>query len=542
VGEYQIEVSSSGYKTTAEHASVMPSFSQFNVYVYVSKESEAADEGARSKSAIAPRVQSEMDKGVEKMKHQQFDAARSHFEKAAKLAPGNADVPYLLGMLEYYQNHLDLACTQFERTIAMNPAHERALLTLGEIQLRRGLPLQGARTLEKAYLMNGADWRTHYLLAFAYAEQKEFEKAQTHAQRAGELAKERGAPARVLMGRILASQNKIAEARDAFSGVVRDFPNDAAAKEATAALAVLDKPVLVATTAPVAGSLERPSLPPEATSGLPALPTSRAVIRPWAPPDVDAKEYNLAPDVACSMEQVLQRTQGRIVKQMSNFEKFMATEHIEHQDVDANGNSGLVKAKDFTYLVFIRRGQKNSFFLDEERDGGENLSQFPTALASHGLVGLGVFLFTPEYQNDVSYTCAGLGEWRGQAAWEIRFEQRREVESRLMTWKNSRGVFPVPLKGRVWIAANSYDLLHIETDLREAVPQLELERDHLVIDYGPVKFEHGKTALWLPWYAELYLQVHGRRYHHRHTLTNYALFSVDTEHQIKGPKEPRKDD
>ena len=89
----------------------------------------------------------------------------------------------------------------------------------------------------------------------------------------------------------------------------------------------------------------------------------------------------------------------------------------------------------------------------------------------------------------------------------------------------------------MWVAANSYDLLHIETDLREPIPQLELDRDHLIIDYGPVKFDHGKTSLWLPWYAELYMQVHGKRYHHRHTLTNYALFSVDTNHQIDAPKD-----
>ena len=163
--------------------------------------------------------------------------------------------------------------------------------------------------------------------------------------------------------------------------------------------------------------------------------------------------------------------------------------------------------------------------------------RFPTSLASRGLVGLGVFLFDPDYQNGLTYKCEGLGEWRGQAAWEIRFEERREVESRLMTWKNNRGTFPVALKGRVWVAANSYDLLHIETDLREPIPQLELDRDHLIIDYGPVKFDHGKTSLWLPWYAELYMQVHGKRYHHRHTLTNYALFSVDTNHQIDAPKD-----
>src|SRR4029077_8074480 len=99
--------------------------------------------------------------------------------------------------------------------------------------------------------------------------------------------------------------------------------------------------------------------------------------------------------------------------------------------------------KDFNYMVFIREDKHGSFILDEERDGGENLNEFPTSLASRGLVGLGVFLFDPAYENDVTYQCEGLGEWRGQAAWEIRFAQKRDVESRLRTWRNNRGVFPV---------------------------------------------------------------------------------------------------
>jgi len=53
--------------------------------------------------------------------------------------------------------------------------------------------------------------------------------------------------------------------------------------------------------------------------------------------------------------------------------------------------------------------------------------------------------------------------------------------------------------------------------------ELELSRDHLVIDYGPVNFEHGQTQLWLPWHADMYLELHGHRYHHRHTLSNYAV-------------------
>ena len=97
----------------------------------------------------------------------------------------------------------------------------------------------------------------------------------------------------------------------------------------------------------------------------------------------------------------------------------------------------------------------------------------------------------------------------------------------------------VPLKGRVWVAATTYQVLHVETDLRDPMKELELTRDHLAIDYGPVNFQNGKTELWLPWYADMYLELHHHRYHHRHTLSNYAIFGVDTKtssEHLKGPK------
>ena len=551
-GDYQIEVSSVGYKTKVEPATIMPSFSSYNVYVYMLPES-AADSAspAPSSTTMSPRLQGEIDKAIDKMRHQQYDASRAHFEKAGKMAPGNPDVQYLWGMLEYYQQHYDLARAKLETAVSINPSHERALVTLGEIQLRDKQDSQAVQTLEKAYLVNGADWRMHYLLAFAYADEKEFAKAQSHAQRAADLGgKDHSPQARILLGRILSSEQKGSEARAVFNSVLRDFPNDPSAKEAKEALVLLDKhnedsvASVSVTPAQHGPSANATSAEPVAapTAVPPPPPPPPASVRPWAPPDVDAKEYVVAPDVTCSLDSVLQHTQTRTMKQISNFEKFVATEHIEHQDVDAYGNPGPVKAKDFNYLVFIRQQKQGSIYLDEERDGGENLSEFPTSLASHGLVGLGVFLFDPEFQNDVSYRCEGLSEWRGQAAWEIRFEQKRDVESRLMTWRNNHGVFPVPLKGRAWVSSSTYDVLHLETDLREPIPGLELDRDHLAIDYGPVKFNNGQTSLWLPWYAEMYMQLHGKRYHHRHTLTNYALFSVDTDQKNNAPKASKNKD
>ncbi len=529
-GEYELEVSALGYKTGSEHVSVFSGGSVCTVYIYLHSESEnPLANAAPSGSVMTPRLQAEIDKGLDKMRRHQYDAARAQFEKASKMAPGNPDIQYLLGMLEYTQEHFDAARAQFQAALSLSPSHERSLLSLGELQLRAGDAKTAAETLEKAYQINGADWRTHWLLANAYSEQKNYEKALPHAKRAAELGKDHAAPAWMLLGQILVQEEKPAEAKRAFETLIRSFPSDPAVPEAKIQLAALDKPV-VTTVSNVQ--------PPQPAIQPPPPPTPPpAVVRTWAPPDIDSKEYPAVQDVACSESDLVQRTQSKMMRQLGNFEKFLATEHIEHQEVDAYGVPGSMREKDFNYLIFVEHPRPGMSFLEEKRDGGENLGSFPTSLATQGLAALALSIFDPSYEGDLTYKCEGLGTWRGKAVWRLRFEQKKDVPSRIRLWTNSHGTYSIPLKGRVWIAASSYDVLHIETDLREPVKDLELTRDHLLIDYGPVKFEHGETSLWLPWDAEMFMELRGKRYHHTHTLRNYMLFSVDTGNSIAKPKQ-----
>lgn len=539
VGEYDVEVQAPGYKTANDHASIFGG-STMTVYVYLHPDSEPVGAVASGKAVMTPKLQAEIDKASDKMRRKQFDAANEHFQKAAKIAPGNPDIQYLWGMCEYSQSHFDVARTKFDNALSLSPTHERTLVAVGELDLRVGKPEEASQVLEKAFLVNGADWRTHFLLAWAYARQHQFDKAQQHAERAAELGKTNSGNARILLGRIYVAEGKRDDARKSFERVKQEFPNQPVATEAAAELTKLDAAPAASASAlvPVSmGASATSTRPPTAEISPLAEPATPVNLTPWAPPDVDAKEYEVAPGISCSTDQVLQRTQTRVMKQMSNFEKFLATEHIEHQEIDSNGNPSAPRTKDFNYMVFIHQTKKGSLYMEEERDGGENLSEFPTSLATRGLVGLGVFLFDPEYESGIAYRCDGLSEWRGQAAWEIHFEQRPNTEPKLVSWRNHKGVFPVPIKGRAWVSSNTYDVLHLETDLREPIAALELDRDHLAIDYGPVNFDKGKVSMWLPWYAEMYMQFRGKRYHHRHTLTNYALFSVDTDNKVNAPKE-----
>ena len=144
----------------------------------------------------------------------------------------------------------------------------------------------------------------------------------------------------------------------------------------------------------------------------------------------------------------------------------------------------------------------------------------------------------PFYRDRFNYSCEGLANLRGQAAWQIHFEEKRDAKGGgVRTWYRGNTLYDIATKGRLWVASSSFAILRVETELREPVKKLELTRDHLLVDYGPVNFSTGNKQLWLPWSADMYMVLHGKRYHHRHFLSDYLIFGVDTTHAIATPKE-----
>jgi len=532
-GDYEASATYPGYQTARESISMNAFGSNMRVYIYMIPEADKKSQGSPPKGlAVSPKLQAEIEKGLEAMRKRHFDVARAHFTKGLSLAPGNPDLSYLLGTAEMGLNHNDIATQNFERALAIDPTHERTLLALGEMQLRNGETSAAIGTLEKAFLKNGAGWRTHLLLATAYAKAGRMADAETHAWRATELAREKGAAARLLLGEIQEAEGKLPAAQATWQDLASKFPDDPSAAEARKRLVTLPARQTAASVSSAPAPLA--DLPVPAISNLELLPGKQ---RPWAPPDIDSREYPLAQNASCSAEEILVRAEHRLKSQMQNFEKFTATEHIEHQEIDRFGRPGPVKSRDFSYIVFVDRYAEDSFFLNEDRYAGGSDFSFPTSLATEGLNNLGVAVLQPATRKDFNYQCEGLASIRGKAAWQIRFEEKKDAARGVRNWRRDGKLYQIPVKGRAWLASTSFDVLRIETDLREPVEILALTRDHLLVDYGPVEFASSNATLWLPWSAEMHMELHGHRYHHKHYLTDYMLFGVDTKHKIGKPKE-----
>jgi hypothetical protein len=270
-------------------------------------------------------------------------------------------------------------------------------------------------------------------------------------------------------------------------------------------------------------------------TGFAGKPASMFPARQWAPPDVDAAVPAVVADPPCALEEVLRAASQRVKELVTNLQQFTATEGLHHRELDTAGNSRGVQTRTFAYMVAISEPRREMLSVEEYRNGETSLYAFPAHLATMGLPALAL-IFHPYFVEDFQMRCEGLGTWRGQPAWQIYFQQRLDKVSRIRSYRVRNAAFPVNLKGRAWIAADTFQVVRLESDLLQQIQAIPLEREHLAIEYRPVQFQKRQVELWLPDSAELFFLYRGHRYYRRHTFSDYALFSVDVHQRIEDPK------
>jgi hypothetical protein len=268
----------------------------------------------------------------------------------------------------------------------------------------------------------------------------------------------------------------------------------------------------------------------------PGLPVAKKNSPYQVPQGVDEAVPPVVPGVSCNLPIVLKGVGRRTTELVSNLEKFSATEHVEHFKIDKDGMLHSPETRSFEYVVSITQGPEIGFQLDEFRDGVTDPNLFPAGIATTNIP-IMASIFHPLMVADFNFSCEGLGEWGDHPAWQIRFEQRQDRANRIRLYHIRDYYYAVPLKGRAWIDAATYQVLRLETDLVKPVKEIELTRERLSIEYGEVQFHTHSAELWLPETVEIYWQRRGNTYYRRHTFTDFKVFSIDTNQKFQRPDE-----
>ncbi|HLJ24881.1 MAG TPA: hypothetical protein VKT71_12285 [Candidatus Acidoferrales bacterium] len=255
----------------------------------------------------------------------------------------------------------------------------------------------------------------------------------------------------------------------------------------------------------------------------------------WVPADFNPADLPLAPGVSCPQQAVLDGASQRILELVRNVDRFTATEMLVHQAVDRSGHLGTPVAVQFNYLVAYTPSETGYLRVNEYRNGSLSHDGFPGKIATVGTPSL-VLIFHPRNINNFEMTCEGLGHWHGEPAWQVRFAQRADRPNLTSSFVLGPETFPVNLRGRAWILADSFQIARLETDLKDSIPKLRLYLEHQSIEYHPVQSPTDAAQLWLPSSAEVYMNFLGRRFYRKHVFTDFKIFSVESKDQIRDPQ------
>ncbi len=281
--------------------------------------------------------------------------------------------------------------------------------------------------------------------------------------------------------------------------------------------------------------LEKPSpgteavaIPPRSATGL----TSGSLVRSVGPADIDDAVPPVLNDGTCPLPQILKQTSSRTEDLIDNLQRFSAKERIEHIEIDGNGKRRSSTAEVVDYVAQIKQNSSGYPSVGEYRFGSSGTQR--ASLTDSGTAAFAL-IFHPTHVGNFEFRCEGLTELRGSPAWQVHFEEGADPNQSFTAIVINGSIYLPRFKGRAWIATNSYDVLRIETDLVAPIPQIDLQLEHMVINYAPVGFQDHHIQLWLPESASLYIAYRGRRYERVHNFGQFQLFSVDTSQAIKEP-------
>jgi hypothetical protein len=257
----------------------------------------------------------------------------------------------------------------------------------------------------------------------------------------------------------------------------------------------------------------------------------------WSPPLVDGPLGAGISAGSCDLPDVLRLAGARANDLFTNLQSFSAQEGIQYGSFDHTGYPLDARQGTFDYIVLFEQGAKGTN-VQESRQPIDKSVLLPMFSSEVGLPAMAL-MFLPELQDEYKMSCEGTFEWHGKSTKVIHFIHRRDKPNHTLSYRDRSGVaHPANLKGRAWIAADSGEVLHLEFNLLQGMPEVKLVEWYLSINYAPVEFQKQSVRMVLPQTVDAYYNFNDHRTIVYHAFSDFKLFSIQTDQKPLSPKAP----
>ncbi len=516
-GKYLIEVGAAGYVAMHGEVNIPDLGHDVSENVYLSRDPAAVNFSLGDRGELPAKAYKEAEKGVQALQLGNFVEARKYLEAANHQYSTSSEINFLLAYVALQQKDEDRELEFLLTATKLNPQNLQAQNLLGQLYYRRGNYAHAAEAEATVVARSGDSVTARKVLATSYLKLKQYEKAREQAQWLVDHGGTQGVSAHLILGQAMVGLGQYEAAIPVLQAYLEADPGSSVATQTKQLISDLQQNASHASIGIADPDLEG---------------GTAALLKAGMPMDVDSQKPNVAAGVHCPGN-ILQMTANPSKQMVESVAQFSAVEHMVHENISAQGVPRNRETRDYNYVVSISEPPHGALSIQEFRDSG-NLSM-PDDITTTGLPVLAV-AFHPLFRDDFEMKCEGLGDWDGKAAWLVYFRQLDSKPSRLRSYVVNKNYYPIALKGRAWISADNYQILHLETDLVKTIPEIRLITEHTSVSYGPVQFKKSSTDLWLPKSAELYVSMGKRRFHRSESFDHFMLFATDAGEVPKLPK------
>jgi len=234
--DYELSVEIHGLPATTTNLSLQLPGETRNLDLMVGSGSSSAAAGPPATPQLTMKEQKELTAGLRALQAERVDEARKHFLVAAKTAPNQPDVNYLLGVTAAMTGDTVTARQYFENA-ANRYQYVRAYTALGELDLQEGNFPSAKSYLEKALKADPNTWRAEQLLAAVDLRQHAYAEAIQHAEHALQVGKSEAKGARLTLAQALAASGNYERSNQVLEELLKSNPTHEQAKEANDLLA-----------------------------------------------------------------------------------------------------------------------------------------------------------------------------------------------------------------------------------------------------------------------------------------------------------------